>query len=1517
MLSTTVRVLGTADNGSTFTSNAISYAVDNSGVDTAVPASSANFGPYTITSRPTFDVSKVGFFNRDYTTRNIGNGPEPGYDTYAVIQIASPNRSGSEALGSPIVVGEDPFFLNSANATYRPRYAIVECIPNPTAWAGTVGGRSGTGSFTGPLATAAVADSGTCTPSRGADPTDPYELTLAGIDMSMRSFPTRTANGSDLSAGPYYVASYRILIFVPLSEIDLEDGVADSAGMVQIFNRVTDFDPTSVTGTSNFGAGFEPGYCSSLTPPSSCALMPDTSRSNNVIGPSSIPYAIPVSGSMSKFMLDSTNFSPNQYLLPTGSSALRDGAAVMEPGQSTINSYVDIANTGATTLTNVTVCDVFDSTVLQLTPAAGQMSNVPATYNGLTGPYALVNKGTTGGTPDEGEWIIEYGKVDLSADNPIASGAIDPVQGRYNGVWNAQKAARCDDLAPIGGWRTDPALVAGGADAVNIIRAYPPTANATTQAGARSRLLVPFTIRSTFAGGPNNGQQIPDGVVAANVATWRATEVNSGNWSSIGYDPFTGAANGSGDRVTISRARLSIAKRTISVDGIGDGVAAIDTAGTAVAGNPIIWEIISTLSSANPSPGPVQNVTIIDSLPPYAIYDAGCTATLTGGTLPDDVRTGTRWDPTTATYIAATGYTTLTWTLGTRTPNATIPDRRICTQSSSLAPDNTSLVNSSYLRADGLQPRFDDHTVTLQQTGQVQLNKQVESSLDGPNEEQRYTLTMANFSQTLTIGAPTIIEVFPYDGDGTPPGSVNRVPASSFRGALRLAATPTVADTGGGAFGGTFQYTSDAPATINQNLNINTSTWCTAGQFGTAGCPAALSAVTAIKFIGSDALTPNTIPADSGVVITIRLQAGDPADQFSVNANRPGDRYSNRFTAFSSSFVTGPTFQVLASNRTQVDVLGFSVGDLVWFDVNRNGVYNAGTDTLAPDGTTVRLFGVGVDNVAGTADDPQLATTTVTGGRYLFARQLPGRVYIQIPSSEFMAGGRLAGLTAATFGLGAEDQNDPLSHDAVASASSATSGVRSTVHTLSMSRSGVTLLGDEPIGENIHGIVDGTATDSFSNLSIDLALVGAGSIGDRLWYDIDADGIQDADEPGIAGANITVTWRGPDGVAGGGDDVIYPIVVTDANGAYSVTSLPAGNFTVTVTALDPDFTPSFDVDGIGTPRTATVTLAPAQNRTDVDFGETVLFTLGDLVFVDLDKNGRYGAGDRAVPDGTVVQIHNATTGTIVATTTATSGRYLATGLPGGDYRAVIPSNGLNGASAAPFRAFDPNDNVDEALDHNAIAAGGTIRTNAIRLSATLSGTPSQQVTGDEPAGNGFTNLTLDLGVLLEQGIDLVKEVCTQPTVAQCDPASNAAWGKIRDLSSGGTAVFRLRLTNTGAATLAPVVVGDPMAPACGFTVPSMSAGETVTRTCSVNGITNPFMNVATVTGTPVDSDGFRIGTDVTDTDQAQVTLNGSGAGGLPSTGWSGGRLAVLGVALVLLGLFILQSVRRKRRIIAP
>jgi hypothetical protein len=85
----------------------------------------------------------------------------------------------------------------------------------------------------------------------------------------------------------------------------------------------------------------------------------------------------------------------------------------------------------------------------------------------------------------------------------------------------------------------------------------------------------------------------------------------------------------------------------------------------------------------------------------------------------------------------------------------------------------------------------------------------------------------------------------------------------------------------------------------------------------------------------------------------------------------------------------------------------------------------------------------------------------------------------------------------------------------------------------------------------------------------------------------------------------------------------------------------------------------------------------------------------------------------------------------------------------------------------------------------------------------------------------------------------------------------------------------------------------------------------------VNGITNPFMNVATVTGTPVDSDGFRIGTDVTDTDQAQVTLNGSGAGGLPSTGWSGGRLAVLGVALVLLGLFILQSVRRKRRIIAP
>ena len=207
---------------------------------------------------------------------------------------------------------------------------------------------------------------------------------------------------------------------------------------------------------------------------------------------------------------------------------------------------------------------------------------------------------------------------------------------------------------------------------MNAVRAYPPDASRTTQPGARARLLVPYAVRPNFVGGPHDGTPVPNATIAANFATWKANEISNGAWVNVAYNPLTAAANGTGDRITIARALLAVQKRTITVGGIGDGAAGIDNTGTAVAGNPIVWEVLATVTSPNASPGPVDDVTIIDSLPPYVSYDAGCTATIAGGTPADLVQYGKRWNAATGAFVNDPGYTSLTWNLGTRQPNTAI-----------------------------------------------------------------------------------------------------------------------------------------------------------------------------------------------------------------------------------------------------------------------------------------------------------------------------------------------------------------------------------------------------------------------------------------------------------------------------------------------------------------------------------------------------------------------------------------------------------------------------------------------------------------------------------------------------------------------------------------------------------------------------------------------------------------------------------------------------------------------------
>jgi hypothetical protein len=104
-----------------------------------------------------------------------------------------------------------------------------------------------------------------------------------------------------------------------------------------------------------------------------------------------------------------------------------------------------------------------------------------------------------------------------------------------------------------------------------------------------------------------------------------------------------------------------------------------------------------------------------------------------------------------------------------------------------------------------------------------------------------------------------------------------------------------------------------------------------------------------------------------------------------------------------------------------------------------------------------------------------------------------------------------------------------------------------------------------------------------------------GSIGDRVWKDSDADGVQDSGEAGLNGVTVQLLNSG---------GTVLATQTTSGNGNYLFSGLAAGTYKVKVVSstLPSGYVQTYDLDGTSTAHTATATLAVGQNRTDVDFG---------------------------------------------------------------------------------------------------------------------------------------------------------------------------------------------------------------------------------------------------------------------------------------------------------------------------
>ncbi|UKO98975.1 SdrD B-like domain-containing protein [Nostoc sp. UHCC 0870] len=246
------------------------------------------------------------------------------------------------------------------------------------------------------------------------------------------------------------------------------------------------------------------------------------------------------------------------------------------------------------------------------------------------------------------------------------------------------------------------------------------------------------------------------------------------------------------------------------------------------------------------------------------------------------------------------------------------------------------------------------------------------------------------------------------------------------------------------------------------------------------------------------------------------------------------------------------------------------------------------------------------------------------------------------------------------------------------------------------------------------------------------------ALGDFVFEDLNANGIQDANEKGVGGVTVTLTGGGKDGVIGTADDTIVT-TTTDADGSYLFPLLVPGveykvtfgkpNGFVFTNANQGDDTLDSDADPL-TGMSQIIKLNPREFNSTIDAGIYKPAGLGNFVFEDKNGNGIQDAGDAGV-GGVLVKLQNADgtavvdgSGNPITTTTNANGGYSFTGLTPGEYKVMfVAPNGFEFTTA----------NVgNDALDSDANPSNGMTQT------VTLS--------------SGEFNDTLDAGLIKPAGL---------------------------------------------------------------------------------------------------------------------------------------------------------------------
>ena len=325
----------------------------------------------------------------------------------------------------------------------------------------------------------------------------------------------------------------------------------------------------------------------------------------------------------------------------------------------------------------------------------------------------------------------------------------------------------------------------------------------------------------------------------------------------------------------------------------------------------------------------------------------------------------------------------------------------------------------------------------------------------------------------------------------------------------------------------------------------------------------------------------------------------------------------------------------------------FTLGDLVWRDLNRNGVQDDGEPPAA--GISVQLRSA--DN------DVLKSTKTLPSGHYRFDNLPAGTYAVQFA-------GLPPNTRLTTTGAGGRDNDS--NPDSTGLTTPITLGV------------------GEP-GTRAATPADGVR-DDYVNFSVDAGVAPLRfAVGDHVWSDLNADGVQqDGEPPATASVNLLDA-----------DHKIVATTTTDPQGHYSFTGLGAGSYQVQFVGLPAHR--SLTLRGVGGDRTRDSDADPASGMTPVfrldqrvaelqpvppsdlgtaDYAATAVnaglvgsYSIGDTVWRDLDGDGVQGPGEHGVPGVRVELSGSAPHAKVIKTVrTQSDGSYTFDHLTAGSYR---------------------------------------------------------------------------------------------------------------------------------------------------------------------------------------------------------------------------------------------------------